>query len=83
MNLVCRDLKDGAGCGLTAKRSHRTIIRVQSSFCKLACTMGLETAMRMREQLRSRAETIPGVSCANEAAADGIGIVEDGDTKQL
>jgi hypothetical protein len=45
--------------------------------------MGLETAMRMREQLRSRAETIPGVSCANEAAADGIGIVEDGDTKQL
>ena len=45
--------------------------------------MGLETAMRMREQPRSRAETIPGVSCAIEAAADGIGIVEDGDTKQL
>jgi hypothetical protein len=45
--------------------------------------MTLEAAMRMREQPRSRAETNPGDSCANEAAADGIGIVEDGDTKQL
>jgi rhamnose utilization protein RhaD (predicted bifunctional aldolase and dehydrogenase) len=66
----------------TTKRSHRAIIRICSSGRKLACTMVLDTAVRMREQTQCRAETISGISCADETAADGIGIVKDGDLKQ-
>jgi hypothetical protein len=45
--------------------------------------MCLDTAVRVREQPQSRAEAITGISCADETAADGIGVFKDDDLKQL